>query len=51
MESGWVAYNQFLDKDRFSDTGTAKQANLATSGVGSKQVDDLDTSLEDFGNG
>jgi hypothetical protein len=46
-----MAYNKFLDKDRFSDTGTAEQANLATSGIGSKQVDDFDTSLEYFRGG
>jgi hypothetical protein len=46
-----VAYNQFLDKDGFSDTSTAEQANLAASGIWSKQVDDLDASLEDFGDG
>lgn len=46
-----MAYNQFLDEDGFSDTGTAEQANLATSGIWSKQVDDLDASLEDFGDG
>jgi len=51
MGGGWMAYNKFLDKDGFPDTGTAEQANLTTSGIWSQQVDDFDTSLENFRGG
>lgn len=44
-------YNQLLDEHGLSDTGTTEETNLTTTGVGGKQVDDLDTSNEDFGRG
>jgi hypothetical protein len=43
--------NQLLDEHGLSDTGTTEETNLTTTGVGGKQVDDLDTSNEDFGRG
>lgn len=44
-------YNQLLDEHGLADTGTTEETNLTTTGVGGKQVDDLDTSDEDFGRG
>jgi hypothetical protein len=43
--------DQFLNQDGLTDTGTTEQSNLTTSGVRSQQVDDLDTSLQNFGSG
>jgi hypothetical protein len=44
-------YNQLLDKDSLSDTGTTKETNLSTTSVGGKKIDDLDTSNQDLGGG
>src|SRR5215210_1481022 len=40
--------DQPLDQDRLADAGTAEQADLAALGVGSEEVDDLDSRLEDL---
>ena len=42
-------YNQFLDKYGFSDTGTAKETNFTASSVWGEEIDDFDTSFENFG--
>ena len=42
-------YNQLLDEHSLTDTGTTEETNLTTTGVGGKQVDDLDTSDENLG--
>lgn len=39
-----LSYNQLLDKHRLSDTGTAKETNLTTACVWSKEIDDFDAS-------
>jgi len=44
-------YDQLLNEHSLSDTSTAEQSNLTTTGVRSEQVDDLDTSDENFGGG
>lgn len=44
-------YNQLLDEHSLTDTGTTEETNLTTTGVGGKQVDDLDTSDENLGLG
>jgi hypothetical protein len=44
-------YNQLLNEDGLSDTGTSKETNLSTTGVRGQQVDDLDTSDEHLGGG
>lgn len=41
--------NQLLDKHSLADTSTSEETDLATTSVGSQKVDDLDTSLENFG--
>jgi hypothetical protein len=43
--------DKFLNQHGLADTGTAEQTNLSTTSVGGKQVDNLDTSLQDFGSG
>ncbi len=43
--------DELLDEDGLSDTGTTEQTDLSTTGVGSEQVDDLDTSDENLGRG
>src|SRR4051794_19272192 len=43
--------DKLLDQHSLADTGTAKQSNLATTGVGGKKIDDLDSGLQDFGGG
>ena len=40
--------DKFLNQDSLSDTGTSEKTNFSTTGVGSKQVDNLDTRLEDL---
>ena len=45
------AGNQFGEDDRFSQSGTAEQSGLAAAHEGGEQVDDLDTSFEQFGFG
>ena len=43
--------DQFLNQHGLADTSTTEQTNLSTTGVGSEQVNDLDTGLQDFGSG
>lgn len=46
---GFETYNQLLNEDGLTDTGTTEETNLTTTGVGGKQIDDLDTSDENLG--
>mgnify|MGYP001558526469 FL=1 len=41
--------DEFLDKHGLTDTGTTEQTNLTTTSVRGKQVDDLNTGLENLG--
>ena len=41
--------NELLDEHSLADTGTTEETNLATTGVGSEEVDNLDTGLQDLG--
>ena len=41
--------DELLDEDGLADSGTAEQANLSATGVRGKEVDNLDTGLEDLG--
>ena len=41
--------NKFHHVHSLTDTGTAKQANLATFGKRTDQIDDLDTRFQQFG--
>ncbi len=41
--------DEFLDQDSFTDTGTSEETDFTTSGVRGQQVDDLNTSDQDFG--
>jgi hypothetical protein len=43
--------DQFLNQDSLTDTSTTEKTNLTTTSVGSEQIDNLDTSLEDLGSG
>lgn len=43
--------NQLLDEDGLSDTSTTEETNLTTSGVRGKEIDNLDTGLEDLSSG
>lgn len=43
--------DKLLNEDSLADTGTTEQTNLTTTGVGGKQIDDLDTSDENLGRG
>ena len=40
--------DELLDEHSLADTGTTEETNLATTGVGGKKVDDLDTGLQDL---
>merc|ERR1712024_147851 len=40
--------DQFHDQHSLADTGSAKQTNLASLGIGSQQIDHLDTSDQDL---
>jgi hypothetical protein len=40
--------DKFLDQDGFPDTSTIDETNISTAGVGSPEVDDLDTNLENL---
>lgn len=40
--------DEFLDQDSFTDTGTSEETDFTTSGVRGQQVDDLNTSDQDF---
>jgi hypothetical protein len=41
--------DELSNEDSLSDTSTTEKTNLTTLSVGGKQVDDLDTSFQDFG--
>ena len=43
--------DELLDEDGLADTGTAEETNLSTTGVGGKEIDDLDTGDENLGSG
>jgi hypothetical protein len=43
--------DELLNQHGLSDTGTTKETNFTTTSVGSEQVDDLDTGLENLGGG
>lgn len=52
MQSEYCStYNQFLNEDSLSDTGTTEQTNLTTTGIWGEKIDDLDTSDENLGRG
>ena len=40
--------DELLDQHSLADTGTTEKTNLSTTGIGSQEVDDLDTSLENL---
>lgn len=40
--------NKFLNEHSLSDTGTSEETNLTTSSIGSEEIDDLNTSDENF---
>jgi hypothetical protein len=44
-------HNQLLNEDSLTDTGTTEQTNLTTTGVGGKEIDNLDTSDQNLGGG
>jgi hypothetical protein len=44
-------YNQLLNEHSLTDTGTTEETNLTTTGVGGKEIDDLDTSDENLSRG
>jgi hypothetical protein len=41
--------DELLDEHGLADTSTAEETNLATTGVRSQKIDNLDTSLQNFG--
>ena len=43
--------DELLNQHGLSDTGTTKETNFSTAGIGSEQVDDFDTSLKDLSGG
>lgn len=43
--------DEFLNQHSLADTSTTEETNLATTGVGGKEIDDLDTSFQDLGSG
>lgn len=44
-------HNQLLNEHSLTDTGTTEQTNLTTTGVGGKQIDDLNTSNQNLSGG
>jgi hypothetical protein len=48
---GHKPYNQLLNEHSLADTSTSEEANLSTTGVGSQQIDDLNTGNENFSRG
>ena len=40
--------NQLLNQDSLSDTSTTEETNLSTTSVGSKEINNLDTGLENL---
>jgi len=43
--------DEFLNQDGLSDTSTSEETNLSATGVRGKEVDDLDTGLQNLGGG
>ena len=43
--------DQLLNEDGLADTGTTEETNLATTSVGSQEVDNLDTGNQNFSRG
>ena len=43
--------DEFLNQHSLADTGTTEETDLATTSIGSEEVDDLDTGLQDLGGG
>ena len=43
--------DELLNQHRLADTGTSEETDLATTGVRSEEVDDLDTGLQDLSGG
>ena len=43
--------DEFLNQHGLANSGTTEQTNFSTTGVRGEQVDNLDTSLQDFGGG
>jgi len=41
--------DEFLNQDRLSDTSTSEETNFSTTGVGGKEIDDLDTGFQNLG--
>jgi hypothetical protein len=41
--------DQLLNQDGLSDSGSTEKSNLSSPGVGSKEIDDLDSGLENLG--
>jgi peptide chain release factor 1 len=41
--------DQFLNQDSLTDTSTTEKTNLTTTSIRSQQIDNLDTSFQDFG--
>jgi len=46
-----MTYDQLLNEHGLTDTSTAEETNLTTTGVRSQQVDNLDTSDENLSSG
>jgi len=46
-----TAYDQLLDEDSLSDTGTTEKTNLTTTSVWGKEIDNLDTGNENLRGG
>jgi len=40
--------DEFLDQNSLADAGTTEKTDFTATGIGSKEVDDLDASLEDL---
>ena len=40
--------NELLNQDSLSDTSTTEETDLTTTSVGSKEINNLDTSLENL---
>lgn len=43
--------DEFLNQHGLTDTGTTEETNLTTTSIGSKEIDDLDASLQDLSSG
>ena len=43
--------DELLNEHSLADTGTSEETDLATTSIGSEEVDDLDTGLKDFSSG